>query len=421
VNRVALSLLAVTACGDNIGGKPKDAHAVPADQSVDQAIAIDAPMLPACANPVSGSTVTLRRISDNSVGGLAVLATAPPNDPRLFVVDVDGYIRIFKDEVLQPNAFIDLSVPAGGPVSAGGEQGLLGLAFHPDYASNGLFFLYYTTGQVSTNNLRDVVARCSVTPSDPDRADPASCVEILSVDDPASNHNGGMIEFGNDGLLYIGIGDGGGHSTVDRAGDPALLFGKILRIDVDHKEPGKEYGIPSDNPYAGGIGGAREVWMMGLRNPWRWSFDRATGDLWIGDVGASAIEELDVLRPSQQKGANLGWWQYEGSSCLNPPCDPTGKTFPKDERTHTAGWRAIVGGQVYRGTCYPDLVGWHFYTDISAGVLIKARLKADDTLEIVDLPGTFPHGLISLHADARGELYASNQFGYVYHLEAGPP
>lgn len=406
-------LLVFSACGDHKHAA-KDADPVPQDQ------AVDAPSLPPCSNPVGGSTVSLRKISETNVHGIATLATSPPNDPRLFVLEVEGTIRIFKNEVLTPDPFLDLRAEHGGPVTAGGELGLLGLAFHPQYASNGLFFIYYTTGDLQNGTLRDVVTRCKVSASEPDRADPTSCVEILSIPDPAPNHNGGMIEFGNDGLLYIGTGDGGGNFNLGRSQDPSLLLGKMLRIDVDNKAQGFEYGIPPDNPYAKG-GGAREVFMLGLRNPWRWSFDRETGDLWLGDVGSNTIEELDVLTPEEQPGANLGWSMYEGSTCFTPPCDPAGKVFPRDERERMAtGWFSIVAGQVYRGTCYPDLVGWHFYTDNGVGGLAKARRKSDGSLEIANLEGTFPSRPVSIHEDARRELYMTDVSGFVYRLEAGP-
>jgi glucose/arabinose dehydrogenase len=420
VGWLGATLLAATACGDRRTAA-KDAPPGPDDvpgATIDAPI--DAPTLPACANPVSGSTVTLRKINEipNNITGIATLATAPPNDPRLFVLDIDGVIQIFKDEVLGPQPFIDLSVDSGGPVVTGNEMGLLGLAFHPQYATNGEFFVYYVTGPLGA--LRDVVARCRVSPTDPDRAEAATCIEVLSIPDPAVNHNGGMIEFGSDGYLYIGTGDGGGNSNEGRSQDLSLLLGKMLRIDIDHPAPGKQYGIPADNPYAAG-GGAPEIFMLGLRNPWRWSFDRGTGDLWIGDVGKASIEELDVLTPAQQNGANLGWSIYEGSRCNTPPCDPAGKVFPLDQRERAAtGWAAIVAGQVYRGTCYPDLVGWHFYSDDTVGGLAKARLRPDGTLEVVDLTGVFPRRPVSLHADARGELYMTDVSGFVYHLEAGP-
>jgi glucose/arabinose dehydrogenase len=400
------------ACGDNNKAK-KDARSVPSDPvSIDHPS--DAFELPACANKVSGTNVSLRRITPTNVGGLATLATSPPHDPRLFVLAASGVVWLFKDEIQVSVPFLDLSPDASGPVVSGDELGLLGLAFHPQYSANGLFYVYYTTGAVIDNTLRDVVARCSVLAGNPDRGDPASCQEILSIADPAANHNGGMMEFGADGYLYIGTGDGGGRNNIGRSEDATLLLGKMLRIDVDHPANGKAYGIPADNPFAQG-GGAPEVFMLGLRNPWRWSFDRANGDLWLGDVGADTVEELDVLHPTQQPRADLGWSTYEGSNCFTPPCDPTGKVFPKNERLHSAGWNAIIGGQVYRGTCYPDLVGTYFYGDLASGVLAEAKLASDDTLTITDVPGL--HGLTSLHADARGELYLTEVHGQVYHLE----
>ncbi|MDQ3366599.1 MAG: PQQ-dependent sugar dehydrogenase [Myxococcota bacterium] len=381
----------------------------------------DAAELPRCATPVAGTKVALRSIG--RVVGAALLATSPPADPRLFVLEQRGAIRIFKNEALQPDPFLDLSADASGPVLAGGENGLLGLAFHPQYASNGQFFVFYTARLAGDpgNPQRDVLARCQVSAGNPDRADAASCVDVLSIPDFATNHNGGMIEFGADGLLYIGTGDGGGGGDPARVGQNLTsLLGKMLRIDVDARTAGKEYGIPAANPYAAG-GGAPEILMRGLRNPWRWSFDRETGDMWIADVGQDEVEELTVIRAGQFAGKNLGWSMYEGTRCFRAPCDPAGQTFPQAEHARGAtGWASITGGQVYRGSCYPDLVGWHFYTDYVRGGLVKARLAANDTLEVVPVPGTFPGNIASIHADARGELYATNTEGNVYHLEATP-
>ena len=407
---LSLGLGAAAACGSG-DHTPKEA-AVP-----------DAFVLPPCEHPVSGTAITLRKIADTEGG--AILVTAPPNDPRQFLVEQRGTIRIFKDDVPAPRPFLDLSA-GSGPVLAGNEQGLLGLAFHPQYASNGLFFVYYTT-RTPGNLLRDVVARCSVNADDLDVANP-TCTELFSIVDFAANHNGGMLDFGPDGLLYVSTGDGGGQGdTTNTAQNPNNLLGKILRVDVDRKAAGREYGIPADNPYAGG-GGAPEVFILGLRNPWRWSFDRATGDLWIGDVGQSTIEELTVLPPAQQKGANLGWSMYEGHACFKPPCSPAGKTFPQVEKLHAApdGWAAIIGGQVYRGTCYPDLVGQYFFTDYAAGGLYRARF-ANNQVSVDQVPGSFPGAPSSLHADARGELYettapanGNGTNGAVYHLEVSP-
>lgn len=374
--------------------------------------------LPACATPVSGEKITTRRIG--RVASAAMLATSPPADLRLFVVEQRGAIRIFKDDQLLPEPFLDLSADAAGPVDAGGEKGLLGLAFHPKYATNGFFYVFYTTAQPT--EWRDVVARCSVSVDNPDKADRASCVEILSIDDFASNHNGGMIEFGKDGMLYIGTGDGGGANDPRGTGqDLQSLLGKLLRIDVDGTNGSNGmYGIPADNPFAGG-GGSPEIFIVGLRNPWRWSFDRMTGDLWIGDVGQDRFEELNYLPAGQQSGKNLGWSMYEGSSCFREPCDGSGKTFPQDERERNAtGWISIIAGQTYRGTCYPDIVGWHFYSDYGVGGLVKARPRTDGTLEIVELEGTFPSNPSSIHEDARGEIFITTTAGDIYHLEAAP-
>jgi glucose/arabinose dehydrogenase len=390
--------------------------------------AIDATPLQACtATP--GSTISVRKLG--SVSGSAVLATSPPNDGRLFVLEQQGRIRVFEQDALKPDPFLDI---ASG-IAAGGEQGLLGLAFHPSYATNGYFYVYYTTSTA------DVLARYSVSATDPNKADPTSAQILLSIPDFASNHNAGMIEFGSDGYLYLSTGDGG------KAGDPCRngqatdrtastctcsvaangkcepLLGKILRLDVDHPSNGKPYGIPGDNPFASG-GGEPEIFIIGLRNPWRWSFDRKTGDMWIADVGQDLYEELDVLPAGQQKAKNLGWSMYEGSSAYasNYTPDPTGKTFPQVIKTHgTDGWHAIIGGQVYRGPCYPDLAGKYFYTDNTADTLSVATFDGTNvTTSDLTRPANWPPSPSAIHADARGELYITSTNGGVFHIEAGP-
>jgi glucose/arabinose dehydrogenase len=434
MKRIALVVLLV-ACGKE--NKAKDDAAPPAIDAPTIDAPTDAPSLATCPNPASGTTIRLRRFGERVVGA-ALLATSPPGDERLFVIEQRGAIRIFQpDETLLPDPFLDLSGDAGGPVLAGGEQGLLGLAFHPQYAANGQFFVFYTKRQVPADSLhpiRDVLARCQRSANDPDRAEP-TCVEVLSIKDAFSNHNGGMIEFGSDGLLYIGTGDGGsggdpdgnGQTLVD--GAPAArsvaLLGKMLRIDVDNKAAGKEYGIPSDNPFAAG-GGAPEIFQLGLRNPWRWSFDRVTGDMWIGDVGQGALEEIDVVKAADLKGVNFGWDMFEGSNCFTDPCTTAGKTFAKDERRRSDGWAAIIGGQVYRGTCYPDIVGTYFYADNAGRKYAKATLNGDGTLTKSDLAPAagepaFPSGPASIHEDARGELFVTTTAGDIFHIEAGPP
>jgi glucose/arabinose dehydrogenase len=396
-----LALVLVAACGGG-GGDRNDGSMPPRPDAAS-----------ACTAPIGGDLIRARQIGQ--IPGAAMLATSPPGDARLFVIDQTGLIRIFDNETLQTEAFLDIS----NDIVAGGERGLLGLAFHPQYATNGLFYVFYTLSNAN------VLARCTVS-TNPGRAD--GCTPILSIPDFAGNHNGGMIEFGKDGYLYIGTGDGGnGGDPMRTAQNKQNLLGKILRIAVDNKDAGKEYAVPADNPFS------NEVWMYGLRNPWRWSFD-TNGDIWIGDVGQGVTEEIDVLTPSEQKGANLGWSIYEGTACCmtqgdkctqtgqQAACDTTGITMPKDSRTHGAGWLAIIGGQVYRGSCFPGMEGWYFYSDNSRGRLVRAKLQGDGTLMTEELVGTFPGNPASIHADSRGELYltTSTTPGKIYHLEANP-
>jgi hypothetical protein len=428
-------LLAVAACGDNHklheagpGGEPPPQ---PRDAPAD--IAIDSPPLLTCT-PVSGMTMAARKIG--AVSGSATLATSPPNDGRLFVLEQAGRIRVFENEVLKDTPFLDIS----SKVTAGGEQGLLGLAFHPHYATNGLFYVYYTRGTCTTADpCSDVVEQYKVSANDLNAADPASGTVVLSIPDYAVTHNGGMLEFGSDGMLYISTGDGGlggdprrDGQAIDRTAPSCTatmcepLFGKILRIDVDHPANGKPYGIPAGNPFAAG-GGEPEIFIIGLRNPWRFSFDRATGDMWIGDVGQGLYEELDYLPAGQQAGVNLGWSMYEGNQPYgsNYTPDPAGKTFPVAVRNHsTDGWHAIIGGQVYRGPCYPDLTGYYFFTDNQAHPLVRAQVTGT-TVTTVNVPPPpmtlWPRQPASLHADARGELYETSTDGSVYHLEVTGP
>ena len=303
------------------------------------------------------------------------------------------------------------------------------MAFHPDYANNGLLFVYYTTDNAN------VVARYQVS-ADPNVADKASGTVVLSIPDFASNHNGGMIEVGPDGFLYIGTGDGGGGGDPRNQGqDPSALLGKILRIDVDAPSGGRQYGIPPGNPFAQG-GGAPEVYMLGLRTPWRFSLEPLNGDLWIGDVGQDEIEELHYVPAATQAGANLGWKMYEGERCFDGPCNPADKLMPQFQKTHAEGWCSIIGGAVYRGSCYPDLVGTYFFTDycahelhsatVQSGTPVFARPEVNHTNGPNQVPG-FPVVPASLSADSRGELYltttsccGTDLLGGIYHLEASP-
>jgi glucose/arabinose dehydrogenase len=432
--RLAIWLLALAACGDN-HRRPVDAASGEGDGETGQP--------PAVTCPVHGRNVSSRRVAYGCgvagapaapgciAGTAATLVTSPPDDPRLFVVELQGRIRVIAGGALRGEPFLDISRNSGGPVNADGlgELGLLGLAFHPGYATNRQLFVFYTMDNPdradAMNPYLDVLVRYTASAADPDRADPASATPVLAILDPFSNHNGGMIEFGNDGYLYISTGDGGGAAGLpadpyNHAQDPHELLGKILRIDVDHRLPGKEYGIPLDNPYASGTFGAGEVWVLGLRNPWRWSFDRATGDMWIGDVGASTVEEIDMLPAGHQAGVNLGWPTWEGDTCYAPPCDRAGKVFPIDNRNHATGFWAITGGQVYRGSCYPDLVGTYLYTDTGYAYIQGATRRPDGSFEIAQLSKDYNYGPASLHAGPRGELYETDIYGNVWQLIVVP-
>jgi glucose/arabinose dehydrogenase len=430
---VALALLA--ACGGGKKQTPDTQGSGSGSSMGSDAGMIDGPALLACT-PTSGTTMSTRMIG--RVNGTAILATSPPNDGRLFVIEQDGAIRIFDNETLKPTPFLDVHSKIYG--GTGSEQGLLGLAFHPQYWRNNYFYVWYTATNPDTSDTKnpyvDVLERYTASSTDLNTADPNSGQIILSIRDFASNHNGGMLEFGSDGYLYVGTGDGGG------GGDPShnaqnldptssdcvaagnncqTMLGKVLRIDVDHPANGKPYGIPADNPFT--TSPTPEAYIVGVRNPWRWSFDRATGDMWIGDVGQNVLEELDVLPAGQQAGKNLGWSMYEAQNCYgNYTCDSTNKFMPQFQINHNQGWAAIIGGQVYRGPCYPDLTGYYFFTDNSAHKLMRTKWNGTgiDTPVDVTPSGGFPASPASLHADARGELYETTTDGYVYHLEAGP-
>jgi glucose/arabinose dehydrogenase len=416
---IALTLATAAACGSG-NGHPGDGKGSGSGSGSDAGPTIDGPPLLACS-PQTGTTMTARMIG--RVSGVAIVAASPPNDGRLFVIEQDGRIRIFENEQLRATEFIDIS----NKVVAGGEQGLLGLAFHPNYWQNNYFYVWYTATNPNINDTAnpwvDVLERYTASTTDLNKADPNSGQILLSIPDFATNHNGGMLEFGSDGFLYVGTGDGGGGGDPSRNGqNPHALLGKVLRIDVDHPANSKNYGIPATNPYANTTNGAQEVFMIGVRNPWRWTFDRANGDMWIGDVGQNLWEEVDVLSPAEQVGANLGWSMYEATHCYgNYTCDPTGMFMPQWEHDHN-GWAAVIGGQVYRGPCYPDLTGYYFFSDNSAHALMRTKRNGTgiDTPVDVSPSGGFPASPASIHADARGELYSTHTDGYVYHLEAGP-
>jgi glucose/arabinose dehydrogenase len=306
-------------------------------------------------------------------GGLSqpvFITNAGDGSGRLFILERAGRIRIVKNGALLGTPFLDIDQIVN---SAGGEQGLLALAFHPNYASNGLFYTVHTAPINSVNSV--ILSRFSRSAGNPDLANAGSQVTLLSIPHPVNtNHNGGTLAFGPDGYLYWSTGDGGGAGDLpNNAQNLTVLLGKILRLDVDSGSP---YGIPASNPFVGDPNAAvrEEIWAYGLRNPWRFSFDALTGDLYIGDVGQGAREEIDFQPASSSGGENYGWRVMEGSLCFNPAsgCNTSGKVLPIAEYDHNTGC-SVTGGYVYRGSRYPLLRGHYFYGDFCTGAFFSLQ------------------------------------------------
>jgi len=327
-------------------------------------------------------------------------------DSRLFVVEQNqADIEILDINGTYVGKFLDLS----SVVLFGGERGLLGLAFHPQYSTNGYFYVNYTNNSGNT-----VVARYQVS-ADPNVADPNSAQILLTITQPYSNHNGGNIAFGPDGYLYVGMGDGGsGGDPENRSQNPLTLLGKMLRIDVDNGNP---YAIPPSNPYFGQTDTLPEIWGLGLRNPWKFSFDTQTGDLWIGDVGQNVWEEIDFEPAGSPGGANWGWRCYEGNVTYNSAgCQPASfYDFPVKVHNHSEGFCSITGGEVYRGAAYPALDGIYFYADYCDGDIM--------TLTPDGLGGYVGNNLyasggsvVAFGHDVNGEMYVVKNSGQIYKM-----
>jgi glucose/arabinose dehydrogenase len=340
--------------------------------------------------------------------------TAPDCDSRLFVVERSGRILVVKQGVKVGTPFLDVSTLL--PTSPGGEQGLLGLAFHPNYAANGRFFVTYTDARGTL-----VVAEYHANPSS-DVADASQVKKIISIPQPSSNHNGGMLLFGPDDNLYLGVGDGGGSGDPGNNGqNNTTLLGTILRVDVAADgfpaDPARNYAIPVGNPFAGGPG-ADEIWYYGLRNPWRFWIDAETGNFYVADVGQGQREEVTVLQPGSQ-GANLGWNRLEGTRCYpsGGSCSTAGTVLPQVEYTHSEG-RSITGGPVYRGTAMPELEGTYFYGDFSSGwfrSFVFNGTVTDHYDWTKKLGGT---SLISsFGADSEGNVYVVSLGGSIWRLD----
>ncbi len=335
------------------------------------------------------------------VGGLTrpVYLTAPPGDDRLFVVEQAGRILIIDNDQLLPTAYLDIQGIVG---SSGNEQGLLSMAFHPDYEDNGFFYVSYTM-----TNGDSRVARYTVS-GNPNVADEASAKEILTVDQPQPNHNGGLVLFDADGLLFIGLGDGGGSGDPDENGqDLGSLLGKLLRIDVDGGDP---YAVPGSNPFGD------EIWALGLRNPWRFAIDETDDLLFIADVGQNEFEEVNVV-PSGQAPVNYGWDIMEGEHCFEPStnCNMQGLQLPVLEYDHGDGC-SVTGGFVYRGNAVPDIQGHYFYSDFCSSFLRSFRFTNDAVEDHTEWDVGNLGGVLSFGLDAAGELYILSNDGRVLRL-----
>ncbi|HEY6059773.1 MAG TPA: PQQ-dependent sugar dehydrogenase [Gemmatimonadales bacterium] len=357
--------------------------------------------------PGPGDSAALQLVSSDFAA--PVFVTAPPGDTnRLFVVEQGGTIRVLHHDSLRVTPFLDVS----GHIVSGGEQGLLSLAFHPSYAQNGRFFVYFTDKHGDTRVVRYQVS------ADPDIADSTSGDTILAAPQPFSNHNGGLLLFGPDGKLYVGLGDGGsGGDPLGNGQNLGTVLGKILRLDVDIAAP----YIPADNPFVRTAGARGEIWLYGLRNPWRFSFDRATADLYVADVGQSAWEEVDVLPSGGPGGQNLGWNVMEGNHCYAASsCDRTGLLPPVAEYTHSDGC-SVTGGYVYRGTRVLALQGVYLYGDFCSGWVRSFRYANGLATEPREWPAlAVSGGLSSFGEDPRGDVYLTTLSGSLYRIVAHP-
>jgi glucose/arabinose dehydrogenase len=400
--RAALVLLVVAgaACGgggDDAAGRPTPEAGTPAET----------PGPEATAAPSAARGVRLRKVGDFEE---PVYLTSPPGDrARQFVVEQGGRVRVIRDGRVLRTPFLDIS----DQVTAGGEQGLLSIAFAPDYATSGLFYVYFTD---DAENQRVVEYRRR----DDDRADPGSARLVLRMPDDEVNHNGGLLLFGPDDLLYIGTGDGGGggdqHGRRGNAQDLGSLLGKLLRIDP-RAGGGRAYQVPQSNPFVGRQGARGEIYSYGLRNPWRFSFDRKTGDLTIGDVGQNAWEEISYVRRGKGRGANFGWRPFEGRARYADGESAPGHVRPVIVRSHADGNCSITGGVVVRDRALAGLRGRYVFADFCKGRVESARLSPGRA-RAVRRTSLQVGNLSSFGEDAQGRVYITSLNGPVYRIVA---
>lgn len=331
-----------------------------------------------------------------------LVTNAGDGSNRLFIVEQTGRIQVLAPDTTAPTVFLNIATK----LIASGERGLLGLAFHPQYATNRRFFVNYSRASDNAT----VIAEYTTSSSDPNVGDPESERVLLTIAQPFENHKGGMIEFGDDGFLYIGMGDGGSSNDPgNRAQNIDQLLGKMLRIGVDPAPSGAPYTSPADNPFFGTTPGRDEIYALGLRNPFRWSFDRATGALWAGDVGQGLIEEVDVIT----RAGNYGWRVYEGTRCTGrgpAACVPENYIAPVTEYAHEAGRCSVTGGYVYRGTRGSLFTGAYVFADFCTGEIFMYRNGASSLLL------NSPYRISSFGEDEAGEIYVAHIGGAIYRI-----
>jgi glucose/arabinose dehydrogenase len=422
VSLVALSGIAGTGVGQPIGGEPGGVTRTLADAGPVSAVQprVEAAVVANLPDPtkVSLGLSLLKSGFDHPV----LVTNAGDGSGRLFVVEQAGTIRIISGGTVLPTPFLDLR----GRITSGGERGLLGLAFHPHFATNPYVYVNFTDINGNT-----AISRYTVS-ADPNVLTLHGGIRILTIAQPYPNHNGGNIAFGRDGYLYIGMGDGGsGGDPGNRAQNLNSLLGKMLRIDVDHPVAGGHYRSPASNPYVGRAG-LDEIWSRGLRNPWRWSFDRLTSQLWIGDVGQDRWEEVDRSNPQGSvpagRAVNYGWRVLEGRACFRPAtgCSTASKQPPLVVYSHaaaTVGNCSITGGFVYRGAAYPVLTGVYLFGDFCSGRIwgVSSRAYTPATATLLRSATVSPRlAISSFGQDEAGELYVCDLNGAIYRITATP-
>ncbi len=423
----ALVLVAVAAapgCGDRPAVAQSSGSVVedpPTPRPPGPYVVDGAPLPGPCAALTAGTALKLAPV----VAGLhrPVYVTAPKGDPRLFILEQDGFVRVLKDGAVAETPFLDVSreIRTRNP-----EQGLLGMAFHPRYPADPRVFVHFTQRAGGT-----AIVEYRVDPKAPDVVDAASANVLLEVEQPYGNHNGGHLEFSPaDGYLYIGLGDGGAANDPHEHGqNKGTLLGTMLRIDVDTPPPqGAAYAIPPSNPFVDEPGVRPEIWAWGLRNPWRYHFDPVTHELVIGDVGQNAVEELDYHAPGMKAGTNYGWDVHEGTHCFggHDGCGEDGLAMPLIEFEAYAPCNSITGGPVYRGTCLPELAGTWFWSDYCHDFIATFRIQGGVAVDRQDLTKSLDPdhrkliGVSSFGVDGFGEVYVlSHRSGVVYRFVGG--